>query len=245
MSDPQVSVRPTIRPALVIGVGAFMLLLVGLVWTLLAVGVFFAWNSQTRPAVATAPRQSEFVVLDRQTVEASPAPPRELPANSRGIGAQIAERVASTQQQSVQDKLSELDTMSQRLSSVASDESVEKLAKHFQGWMGLEARAAQPTATSTVSEFDIDSAQLHDVTRTELRTGRFEYQAVLIDARGRTLEVKMTDAEGENMHALMRRLKDNPLLEKIYRRIAMPLLDNIVRSAREQAKPAPATRVTP
>jgi hypothetical protein len=61
--------------------------------------------------------------------------------------------------------------------------------------------------------------------------GTWRYVAVLLDARGRTMEVELNDRDGEVLYALMQRLKANPLLERVYRRIAMPIFDQLLKAA--------------
>jgi hypothetical protein len=55
---------------------------------------------------------------------------------------------------------------------------------------------------------------------------------VLLDALGRTWEVELSEAEGAPLYELMQRIKRSPLLESVYRRIAMPLLDQILGKAK-------------
>jgi hypothetical protein len=156
------------------------------------------------------------------------------PTSASMIGAHVSARVANSQLQSQKENLHQLESMSRRLDAVASDKSVDELADHFQNLMGLDERVVQPMEAVTVLEFDIDSAQLHDVRRSEPDPGSFKYTAVLIDAAGQTLDVELTTGEGAEMYSLMQRIKSSPLLERVYRRIAMPMLDNIVQSARDK-----------
>ena len=156
------------------------------------------------------------------------------------VGTQIADVISSSQEKSTEENLHQLDAMSSQLKSVTSDKSVDDIASNVQQWMGLQTRASKAKAASTIMEFDIDTAQLHSVDRQENKPGKMEYKAVLIDAQGRTVEIKLTEAEGKETYALMQRIKANPLLEKVYRQIAMPILDSLVQSARDQLK-SPAT----
>jgi hypothetical protein len=193
-----------------------LLVPVGLFGLVLVLQYYLYQPPETEPL---PPRPVASVASEEQVPAMEPESPPVSPPT--GFSAQIAEIVSS---------------------SVTSDKSVDDLANNFQQWMGLPSRVSQPkAAASTILDFDIDTAQLHEVTRHEKKPGKVEYQAVLIDAQGRTVEIKLTEAEGRETYALMQRIKANPLLEKVYRQIAMPILDSLVQSAREQLKsPAPA-----
>ena len=180
--------------------------------------------AQSIPRVVSEPQPEP---TDRAS---APAPPM--------LDSQIAEVVAQSQQRSSEENLSQLKLMSDHLNSVASDKSVDDLTSTLQSWMKLDRRASQPKTEAELSELDIDSAQLHDVEQIESRPGVFQYRAILIDAQGQAVTIKLTEAEGKETYALMRRIKGNPLLEKVYRRIAMPLLDTLVESARDRMKTA-------
>ncbi len=134
------------------------------------------------------------------------------------------------------ENLDRLDQLTERLSEVSSEGAVDQLARSFHRMLGTTERASEPAAGPVGGEFDPQTAQFHDVRR-EVQNGQEpRYLAILIDAEGRRLEVAMEASEGERMYALMQRIKDNPLLERVYRRIAMPLLDQLL------AAPAAANR---
>jgi hypothetical protein len=147
--------------------------------------------------------------------------------------------VARSQQQSRDKNLSELDKMSKTLDSVSSGAAVDDVTSSVQRWMGLPSRESTSQAETRMEDFDINSAQLHDVKRRSSDKG---YTAVLIDAQGKTVEIELTEAEGREPFALMQRIKANPFLGKIYRRVAMPLLDSLIQSAREQSRGAAGSR---
>jgi hypothetical protein len=173
---------------------------------------------------------------DSTAVHLSTASPESASVNASLVSGRVEEVIAQSQQQSAAKNLGDLDNMSRRLESVASEQSIDALADNFQSWMQLSSRATEPTAPATISEFDIASAQLHDIKRLETPKGGYEYLAVLIDSNGRTIETKMTESEGRETYELMQRMKANPLLEKIYRRIAMPVLDRLIGSGQQPLK---------
>ena len=49
------------------------------------------------------------------------------------------------------------------------------------------------------------------------------------------MEVPLSEAEGEPIYSLMEKIKAHPFLERIYRQIAMPLLDQMVTAQRAAA----------
>lgn len=135
-------------------------------------------------------------------------------------------------------QMQRLDRMARQLETVSSEQSLEELAVTLQGWLGLGRRAVEPAAGAAQDgQFDFDTAQLHDVLRRPMPPGTWQYVAVLLDARGRTMEVEMDAADGERTYCLMQRLKAHPLLGRVYRQLAMPLLDRLSRSARHSASP--------
>ncbi len=152
-------------------------------------------------------------------------------------GPMVRERIEQVVEEAVgrsdQENLDRLDRLAGRLSEVSREGTVDQLARSFHSMLGTSERAGEPATEPIGGEFDPQTAQFHDVRR-EFPDGQTpQYFAILIDAQGRTIEVAMEAAEGERMYALMRRIKDHPLLERVYRRIAMPLLDQLLAAPAE------------
>jgi hypothetical protein len=143
------------------------------------------------------------------------------------------------------EQLERLDKISKQLGRVSSGQSVDEMADQFESWLGYAPRATQPVAGISADAFDPDTAQVHDVTRSEDGAGGWRYVAILLDANGCTHEVELTASEGEIVYQLMQRLKASPLLDRIYRRIAMPLFDQIINGVREPLAPAPPSNEPP
>jgi len=144
------------------------------------------------------------------------------------VEAQVQSLVARQEGLDVDQQLGRLDRASAHLERISSAESLDEMADRFHGWLGLSPRAAQPDATATGGAFDLDTAQVHDITRHVDEHGTVTFRLVLLDAQGRTTALELSEEEGRTVYKLMQRLKANPLLEKLYRRIAMPLLDRLV-----------------
>ena len=118
-----------------------------------------------------------------------------------------------------------------RMSS--SDASIDEMTDQFHNWLALSPRAVEPSPSVDDGEFDFDSAQLHDVRRHVDELGEITYIFVLLDAQGRTHEMSLNEEEGKIGYELMQRVKANPLLEKLYRQIVMPLLDRLIQGEGE------------
>jgi hypothetical protein len=167
----------------------------------------------------------------------APAPlvrPTAATSDVRGplVQAKLDAIVAEQQKRAPSEQLQRLDSVSAGLERVTSAPSLDELAVHFQSWLGYGSRAAEPHPRAAVGPFDFSTAQLHDVARYSAGAESWRYVSVLLDAQGRTMEVELSAEQGETLYELMQRIKANPLLEKIYRTIAMPLVDQLLRDTR-------------
>jgi hypothetical protein len=169
-------------------------------------------------------------------------PEPELPADPSQVTddmvrAKLDAAVAKAAGRSVKENLDRLDQMSGRLKNVASPSSVGELAGTFQQFVGTKPRASQPVEHAAPEDFDCETAQFHDVKRYAKEPSGWRYVAVLLDAAGRTIEVEMDEPDGERVYVTLERIKSNPLLEQVYRQIAMPLLDKMLGGMKQAAKP--------
>lgn len=122
-----------------------------------------------------------------------------------------------------------LQAASKRLSQLSSDKSVGEMSGQLRKVLDLPERATQPMADAAETDgFDPESAQLHDVLKEVSDDGHDQYMAVLLDAQGRTSKLPLSEDEGKKLHRLMKLIKSNPLLERVYRELAMPLLDQLL-----------------
>ena len=153
------------------------------------------------------------------------------------VQARLDASVAKAAGRSVQENLDRLDQMSGRLKNVASAGSIGELAGTFQQFVGTKPRASQPVEHAVPDNFDYETAQFHDVKRYAIEPSGWRYVAVLLDASGRTIEVEMDEPDGERVYVTLERIKANPLLEQVYRQIAMPLLDKMLGGMKPAAKP--------
>ncbi len=243
--------RPLLRRALRWGVVA-SLLMHAVLLAILLLASYRSWQyRQPLRVIAAGAAAADYrAPVEVAAVANMPAgePPRPV-VDARDVTGQmvkdkIAATVAENQQLSAGQQLASLERMSGRLDRLASNQSVEEVAGQLQNWLGLPSRAQQPDQAVAAGDFDFDTAQLHDVMRITTSQGSWQYQGVLLDAQGRTASVPLDAEQGATLYDLMQNIKANPLLERIYRGVAMPLLDQLVSATQAAAVPGAGTAPT-
>ncbi len=214
-----------------------------LVHGVLVIGLL-AWSFEPWWLAAEAWRQQraiEVTIAETATAsEAADEGPAEVrivsdPADVTGqmVRDRVGEVVAESATMNEADKLARLDTLSQRLNQVTDEASINSLAGAMHSFLGTKPRATAPAKETPSGAFDFDTAQFHDIQRYPKEDGGFRYVTVLLDAQGRTVEVEVSQQEGEPVFLTMQRIKANPLLEQVYRQIVMPLMDQLVAAAKQ------------
>ena len=131
---------------------------------------------------------------------------------------------------SPEQQFNKLQAASNRLSQLSSDKSIGEMSGKLRQVLQLPERATEPAADADENDrFDPASAQLHNVLKETTDDGQDRYVAVLIDAKGLTSKIPLSVDEGKKLHRLMQLIKSNPLLERVYRELAMPLLDQLLK----------------
>jgi hypothetical protein len=205
-----------------------------------------AWDANSIEAsFASAPAQvaTRSDVAQTANVQIAPSPPspaQDTVSDAAQVTGQMVregldQAAAKAAGRTAEENLDRLDEMSKRLGKVASSESVTQVAGAFQKWMGTTPRAERPAEQPVAGAFDLDTAQFHDVKRYSREPSGYCYVAVLLDAAGRTIEVELDEADGERVYTTLERIKANPLLEQVYRQIALPLLDQMLAGAKRAA----------
>lgn len=161
-------------------------------------------------------------------VDEQQLPPRDTESGDL-VSAQVLREIARAQERTAEENLDELKQLTQRLNQVSSEPSVDQLAAGLKTLLGGTDRATAPAAEPVAGEFEIESAQLHDVRREKTADGGFRYIAVLVDARGRRSETELPGPEGKSAFDTFELMKANPLLERVYRGVVMSLLDNLAQ----------------
>lgn len=145
----------------------------------------------------------------------------------------MEEQIQSAQNRTDEENLRVLEQQGERLNRFSSEESIDQLTPIFHDWTQTEERTTQPAQdaplqtenTVSTENFDTETAQFHDVKRFKTKSGKIKYKAVLLDAQGRTLLMELPQEDGEKIYQLFKQMKKNPLMEKIYRQLVMPLID--------------------
>ncbi len=158
-----------------------------------------------------------------------------------------AERTGRTPEElmnAAKDPQSQIDREAQRIQGLTSDEARSELTRKKRqlekirtenveqimdvvsvGASGESKRETTVLKKVEADRFDADSAQIDDCRKSEAEDGTVRYFATLVDARGNSIEVEMKGKEGEQTYRTMRMIKNNPLMEMIYRGSVMPLMD--------------------
>jgi hypothetical protein len=106
------------------------------------------------------------------------------------------------------------------------------MSEYFSGIFGK--RASAPVASAVIEEFDVATAQIHEVQRESDGGSGYIYTLVMVDAKGVTQQIDIDPQNGERLYKTMKLIKANPLLERIYRGILMGILDQVLGEPKEE-----------
>lgn len=129
----------------------------------------------------------------------------------------------------------QLEELARRLDNVSSAESLEQLTETIAPWIGGDSRrATEPAEVADEEPFDPSTAQVSDVLKEQ--TGEsVQYVAVLVDAAGRSIRTPLDEADGEALYDVFQLMKKFPLLETVYRKTVMGLLDQLIEEQQNAA----------
>ncbi|HBJ38426.1 MAG TPA: hypothetical protein DDZ51_27470 [Planctomycetaceae bacterium] len=161
-----------------------------------------------------------------QSSAKSPPPADNVPAEQ--IESSIRNAIENNSTISEERKLTELQKNVQRLEQVVSESSIAEVGQAIRSASALEDRASMPAAKPVGGDFDFDSAQFHDVSREMDENGKWIYRSILLDAKGRTVEVELPESEGKTAYETMQMVKASPFAEAVYRSMVMPMLDKLI-----------------
>lgn len=142
---------------------------------------------------------------------------------------QIDRSIQSSQQRSSEDNLDRLSQLSRDLRRNSRAQSIDEMAG-FLGGM-VPKRVTTPVEDSESRPFEAETAQLHDVLKSDGADGKVQYTAVMIDAHGVLRSVEMDAETGKQLYRTMQLIRSNPLLEQVYRKIVMGILDQVLKDA--------------
>lgn len=162
------------------------------------------------------------VMRSAQSPEATPS------AESKTfLQKQIDRSIQSSQKRSSEDNLDRLSQLSRDLRRNSRPQSIDEMAEFLGGL--TSKRVANPVDDSDSRSFEVKTAQLHDVLKSEGTDGQAQYTAVMIDAHGVLRSVDMDAETGKQLYRTMQLIRSNPLLEQVYRKIVMGILDQVLK----------------
>lgn len=143
----------------------------------------------------------------------------------------IKRQIAQAEARGDKENIERLKRLTEELNRSSSTKSVEEMSEYFSGIFGK--RASAPIETAKNEEFDVSTAQVHEVRRESDGGSGFTYTLVMVDATGVTREIDIDAENGERLYKTMKLIKSNPLLERIYRGILMGILDQVLGEPKE------------
>jgi len=142
------------------------------------------------------------------------------------VSAELLRAIEASGRRSDEENLRALEELSGRLTKVSSEETIDELSGTIGRLVGTGPRETKPKE-DVAGEFDLSSGQPHDCKKLEMN-GQVRYVMVMIDRAGRTMEIEMSAAEGEQLYQTMQLIKSNPLLERVYRGVVMGVMDKLL-----------------
>lgn len=210
-----------------------------LTWILL----FLSW-SHFRPPLPSSSASSSLSTSHKippQPPQKSMTPPKSLEKHleklpfstpsptPEKVQQEILSIAADTQQKDPRQAIQDLAESGKYLQKKVSSHAIDQISQRFQQWQKLPERATEPEFLPPAGNFDFETAQVHDVERFQDTNGKYKYTVLLFDSHGRTFRTEITGAEGESLWKTMQLIKKNPLMEKIYRTMVIPLLDEMIQ----------------
>jgi hypothetical protein len=142
------------------------------------------------------------------------------------ISAELLRAIEASGPRNNDENLRSLEELSGRLTKVSSEETIDELSGTIGRLVGTGPRETKPKE-NVEGPFDHSSGQPHDCKKLEA-DGQVRYVMVMIDKAGRTLDVEMSAADGEQLYQTMQLIKSNPLLERVYRGVVMGIMDKLL-----------------
>lgn len=129
------------------------------------------------------------------------------------------------------ERQAELEQMAARLEKISSEERVEQMGSLIRDVLQVPERKLPASEDPPEGSFDHRSAQFDDVRKVEDENGKIVYEADMVDSAGRRMTVPLDAADGEEMFRLFEAMRKYPLLETIYRNLAMSVIDKLMSEA--------------
>lgn len=145
---------------------------------------------------------------------------------------QVERSVADGKRRSETDNQDKLTRLSRRLTESSNEENVDRIADFLEGMMG--ARDEPSELDSPSQPFEFETAQIDRVRKETDSQGNVHYHATLVDAHGAKMELELDSETGASLYKTLKIIESNPLLERVYRRIVMGFLDQMLRQPTKQ-----------
>jgi hypothetical protein len=149
-----------------------------------------------------------------------------------GLLQDIQMQIKQAQARGDQDNFERLNQLSSDLRRNSTTKTVDEMAEFFGGVFG--SRATVPDPQKADQEFDVATAQMHDISKSTNELGVVSYTLMMVDAKGVSRQVEIDQQNGERLYKTMQLIKSNPLLEKVYRNILMGVLDQVLKEKPSQ-----------
>jgi hypothetical protein len=201
---------------------------------------------------------------ERTAPESEPATsfrirPEEL---SEWLRRELEDQLRAVEEQPADANVERLEELGERLHRLSTERRVNAITDRVAQALGTGERTVTssdpsppipengpPATADAPSEseepFDYSRAQFENVLKQVDDEGRVTYTGLLADPEGRTRQVELDAAEGEELYRLFETIRRYPLLEQVYRKVVMSLLDRMVeqnRLADPAVSPEPPSR---
>lgn len=144
------------------------------------------------------------------------------------VANQIHQSIQKQKNRPVTQNQNDLQVLGERLSAQSSEKSVDEISRFLRGISG-PSRETRPDPNAVGKPIDYATAQMDDVRQVADKEGNVRYIAILVDAKGVSVEVELDHDAGEQLDRTMKLIKSNPLLERVYRQIVMGLMDQLLK----------------
>lgn len=171
--------------------------------------------------------------LERQA-EVVGVKPEELAEAAKEPEKLIDQTMEREEGRTQEEKMSDLIHQRRQLEKMSAEHTEKALKKVVDFLEAHSDRATEARQEVSPDQFDADSAQIDScerVPKDEKEGGGWRYIATLVDAKGNSMKVELPESEGASTWRTMQMLKENPLMNAIYRNAVMPLLDRKIEKA--------------
>ena len=204
-------------------------LLVSIIFHAILACVLVFWYLPSRSGTKTAQQVSGNSSGSSSKKPQKPAPPKPMEAvDPEQIQKSLDSQIKAVDSLSEEKKRSELEKNLRRLDSIANTDSVVKTSKTVANAIGLDSDTYNQPKPSAAGPIDVSTSQLEDIQRTKSDTGQWQYEAIMVDAKGRTARVPMSQTDGESVYQTFQTMKRYPMAKGIYRNVVMPLLQKMM-----------------